>query len=68
MASINIELANKACAYLFTASMDIIGPTMTTDPFAYNMMVKSRYTSIVFMGIIIDTSAFKKSTTGYRQF
>src|SRR6266702_8125410 len=41
VAFISMELANKAYIYLFMVSVDIIGPTMTTDPFAYNMMVKS---------------------------
>src|SRR5438105_14655345 len=35
-ASISVELANKAYTYLFTAPADIMGPTTTTDPFAYN--------------------------------
>jgi len=62
--SISIELANKACAYLLTIiSME---PTMETDPFNYNTTTAAlRYTSIVFMGIMIDTSALKKSTAGY---
>ena len=63
-----MELANKAYTYLFMASADTINPVITTDPFVYSMTVKSRYTSIVFMGIIIDTSVSKKSTAGYRQF
>ena len=63
-----MELANKACAYLFTASVDIIDPTIITDPFVYSITVKSCYTSTVFIGIMIDTSASKKSTAGYRQF
>jgi len=62
--SISIELANKACAYLLTATS--IEPTMETDLFNYNTTTAaSRYTSIVFMGIIIDTSALKKSTASY---
>ena len=63
-----MELANKAYTHLFIASVDIIGPTITTEPFAYSIIVKLCYTSIVFMGIIIDTSISKKSTTSYRQF
>jgi len=40
---------------------------METDPFNYNTTTAvSRYTSTVFMGIIIDTSALKKSMAGYR--
>ncbi len=53
---------------MFIVSIDIIGPTIITGPFIYNIMAKSRYTSIVFMGIMIDTGVFKKSTAGYRQF
>ncbi len=64
--SISVELANKAYAHLFITSVDTIDPAITTDPFAYSMTVKSRYTSIVFMGIIINTGVSKKSITGYR--
>jgi len=65
--SISVELANKACAYLLTATS--MEPTTETDPFNYNITTAaSRYTSIVFMGIIIDTSALKKSMAGYGQF
>jgi len=65
--SISVELANKAYTYLLAAiSME---PTMETDPFNYNITTAtSRYTSIVFIGIMIDTSASKKSTAGYGQF
>jgi len=39
---------------------------METDPFNYNIITAvSRYTSTVFIGIIIDTSALKKSMAGY---
>src|SRR6266576_3941572 len=64
--SISVELANKAYAYLFIASIDTIDPAMTTDPFMYSTTAKLHYTSIVFIGIIIDTGAFKKSTASYR--
>jgi len=65
--SISVELANKAYAYLLTATS--IEPTTETNPFNYNTTTAaSRYTSIVFMGIIINTSVLKKSTAGYRQF
>ena len=66
--STSIELANKAYAHLFTASADIIDPVTTTNPFAYSMTAKLCYTSIVFIGIIINISIFKKSITSYRQF
>jgi len=62
--SISVELANKAYAYLLTATS--IEPTMETNPFNYNITTAVlRYTSTVFMGIIIDTSALKKSIAGY---
>jgi len=65
--SISVELANKAYAYLLTITS--IEPTTETDPFNYNTITAaSRYTSIVFMEIIINTSALKKSIAGYRQF
>jgi len=62
--SISIELANKACAYLLTITST--EPTTETNPFNYNTITAVlRYTSTVFMGIIIDTSALKKSIAGY---
>jgi len=62
---ISIELANKACAYLFTVTS--IEPTMETDPFNYNITTAVLcYTSTVFMGIIINTNTLKKSMAGYR--
>jgi len=65
--SISVELANKACTYLLTATF--IEPTTETNPFNYNTITAvSRYTSIVFMGIMIDTSALKKSMASYGQF
>ena len=50
------------------ASIDIMGPTITTDPFIYSMTAKLYYTSIVFMGIMINIGVFKKSIAGYGQF
>jgi len=65
--SISVELANKACAYLLTATST--EPTTETDPFNYNTTTAAlRYTSTVFIGIIIDTSALKKSMASYGQF
>jgi len=65
--SISVELANKAYAYLLTTTS--IEPTTETNPFNYNTITAAlRYTSIVFIGIIIDTSVLKKSTAGYGQF
>jgi len=62
--SISVELANKAYAYLLTITS--IEPTTETNPFNYNITTAvSRYTSMVFMGIIINTSTLKKSMAGY---
>jgi len=62
--SISVELANKACAYLLTVTST--EPTTETDPFNYNITTAAlRYTSTVFMGIITNTSALKKSIAGY---
>jgi len=65
--STSVELANKAYAYLLTATS--IEPTTETNPFNYNTTTAAlRYTSTVFIGIIINTSALKKSIAGYGQF
>jgi len=65
--SISVELANKAYAYLLTATST--EPTTETDPFNYNTTTTAlRYTSTVFIGIMIDTSTLKKSTASYGQF
>jgi len=64
---ISVELANKAYAYLLTITST--EPTTETDLFNYNTITTVlRYTSTVFIGIIINTSALKKSMAGYRQF
>jgi hypothetical protein len=79
---VSAELANKACAHLFTAPTDATGtvtkayahmlttPTDATeaDLFVYSTTAKSCYTSTVFIGIMVNTSASKKSTIGYKQF
>jgi hypothetical protein len=63
--SISVELANRAYTYLLITTS--IEPTTETDPFNYNTTTAAlRYTSTVFIGIIINTSALKKSTAGYR--
>jgi len=63
--SISVKLANKAYAYLLTATF--IKPTTETNPFNYNITTAAlRYTSIVFIGIIINTSALKKSIASYK--
>jgi hypothetical protein len=65
-ASTSVELANKACAHLLTTNT--VEPTREDDPFSYTTTVASPHTSIVFMGIMIDTGAAKKSTAGHNQF
>jgi hypothetical protein len=63
--SISVELANKAYAYLLTVTS--IEPTTETNPFNYNITTAAlRYTSIIFIGVIIDTSVLKKSIASYR--
>jgi len=65
--SISVELANKAYTYLLTITST--EPTTETNPFNYNTITAaSRYTSTVFIGIIINTSALKKFMASYRQF
>jgi hypothetical protein len=66
--SMSIILANKAFSYLLILE-DITKPTPAINPFIYILNISSsRYTSDVFLGIIIDTGASRKSTTGYNQF
>jgi hypothetical protein len=65
---VSTELANKACAHLLTTPTDATGPATEADPFVYSTTATSRYTSTVFIGIIVDTGASKKSTAGYEQF
>jgi len=63
--STSVKLANKAYTYLFTVTST--EPTTETNPFNYNTITAvSRYTSMVFIGIIINTSTSKKSIAGYR--
>ena len=69
--SISVKLANKAYIHLLTALEltieSAIEPYTETDPFAYNTATAtaSRYTSTVFMGIIINTVTSYKSIAGY---
>jgi hypothetical protein len=67
-ASISIELANRACAHLFTRTS--IDPAIDTDLFSYNIIATTAlyYNSTIFIGIIVDTNASKKSIGGYGQF
>jgi hypothetical protein len=63
--SISIILANKVFSYLLILE-DITKPTLVIDPFIYILNISSsRYTSDVFLSIIIDIKASRKSTTGY---
>jgi hypothetical protein len=71
----SIDLANKAYSHATTAiDITAIKITITTsnpfvsDPFIYTLNTELRYTLAVFMGIMIDTRASKKSTTSYGQF
>ena len=61
------ELANKVYSHVVT-TIDIITDIFLTniDPFIYNTTLY--YTSIKFIGIIIDIKAFKRSIVGYSQF
>jgi hypothetical protein len=70
----SIDLANKAYNHatttIDTTTIEItIKITITTsNPFVYTLNTKLRYTLAVFIGIIIDTGALKKSTASYGQF
>jgi hypothetical protein len=66
--SMSIILTNKAFSYLLILG-DITKPILVTNPFIYILNISSSwYISDVFLGIIINTRASKKSTTGYSQF
>jgi hypothetical protein len=65
---VSTELANKACAHLLTTLTNATGPVTEADLFVYSTTATSRYTSTVFVGIIVNTSVSKKSTAGYKQF
>jgi hypothetical protein len=67
-AFVSAELANKACAHLLITPTNATGPATKTDLFVYSTTAKSRYTFTVFIGIMVNTSAFKKFTTSYKQF
>jgi hypothetical protein len=64
--STSVELANRAYVHLLTANA--VKTTREDDPFSYTTTVASQHTSTVFMGIVIDTGAAKKSTAGHNQF
>jgi hypothetical protein len=70
----SIDLANKAYNYAITTidtttiEIAIKITTTTSNPFVYISNTKLRYTSAVFIGIMIDTRASKKSTASCSQF
>jgi hypothetical protein len=62
---ISTILANKAFSYLLILE-DMTKPIPVIDPFIYILNISSsRYTSDIFLGIIIDTKTSRKSTAGY---
>jgi len=62
--AIALELANRAYSHVVTTINTIIDAfTTNTDPFAYNITLY--YTSIKFIGVIINTRASKCSIAGY---
>jgi len=69
--SISVELANKAYIYLLTALEltieSITKPYTETDLFAYSTATAtaSQYTLTVFIGIIINIGASRKSIASY---
>jgi hypothetical protein len=65
---VSAELANKAYAHLLTTLTDVTGLVTEADLFMYSITAMLRYTFIVFVGIIVNTSVFKKSIAGYKQF
>ena len=62
-----LELANKAYSYIVITINTIIDAFPTNiDSFVYNITLY--YTSIKFMGIIINIKASEYSIVGYSQF
>jgi len=62
--TIALKLANRAYSHVVTTINTIIDAFPTDiDPFAYNITLY--YTSIKFIGIIINTRASKRSIVGY---
>lgn len=62
------ELSNKALNHAITARDVTFTASWNEDPFTYSNDARSRYTSSVFMGIMIDTGASTKSTARYGQY
>ena len=63
-----IKLANKAFSYLFTVINTTEITTLNTNSFVYNTSTKLHYISTIFMRIMINTEALRKSITSYSQF
>ena len=62
---ISTILANKAFSYLLILE-DMTKPTLTTDPFIYILNIfSSWYTLDMFLGIIVNTGASRKSIASY---
>jgi hypothetical protein len=62
--AIALELANRAYSHAVITIDTIIDAFYTeTDLFTYNITLY--YTSIKFIGVIIDTRASKRSIAGY---
>jgi hypothetical protein len=62
------DTATEACTHLLMTLMNVTDLATEADLFVYSTTAKSRYTFTVFIGIMVDTGASKKSTAGYRQF
>jgi hypothetical protein len=67
-AFINIELANKACTHLFITLINATNSVTEANLFVYSITAMLCYTFIVFIGIIVNASVFKKSIASYKQF
>ena len=62
---ISTVLANKAFSYLLILE-DITKFILITDPFIYILnILSSRYTLDVFLGIVVNIGASRKSIAGY---
>jgi hypothetical protein len=62
------DTVTKAYTHLLTTLINTTDPVTEADLFVYSTTAKSRYTFTVFIGIMVDTGVFKKSTAGYKQF
>ena len=62
-----LELVNRAYSHVVTTINTMIDAfTTNTDPFTYNITL--HYILIKFIGVMIDTKAFKRSIAKYSQF